>query len=1047
MMSELKMVTPLLDHMAVEKELSGHNGRTCYTLRNTTGERFILKRISVPASDSQVRALILSGAYPDEAAVHAYYGRVAADIRTELEAGKKLAASGCFAGAVAYQIEPKETGVGYDIYILYPLYIPLNDFYERNAMTNLRAVNLGIDICDAISACREAGYLFGNIKPENIYFMTTGKFLLGDLGLVSLQELKYSCLPEEYIGAYSAPELADISTSPNTTIDLYALGMVLYRIYNGNHGPFEDENTGEAMADKLRTTGKPLPTPIYADYELAGIILKACAFKQSDRYQTPEELKQALVLYMQRNEVSDTLIVPPIVAEVAPITEDAAEEVEEEEAPIRMTDAEKLDEDFRRSFAPDLSGAGTEADIDPTIVVAPVPGAQKKEAKPAAQEPAKKAETPPVKETPSSAEEAKPAAEEPKPEPAPKEAIPFEEAAEAPAKTGKPSASRSAPQKSAASPRTYAAPEDDPDQMDLDELLASINRCVGEVPAPIPAEETEYPMTLHIEESPTRTHDYVDPAVAPEEEPEEAPPKRGKAVKISIILVLLLAIGAVAYYLLTWYFVDVTKLNLLSCTTEQIVVELESEDSIDRFSLLCTDNYGTAYPCTANGNLFTFTGLRENTTYTVTVSAASHHKLTSASTYALTLTTPESTEITSFTAARGDADGEVLLSFTQEGPAPTHWRLSYNDGSGKSETFDFEGNSYLVTGLQQYKRYTFTLENTESVYLSGQTTVEYELLPIVEVKNLNVSEISGNTVTVVWESGKNRPDEWTLTCEAQGLETITATTSETSHIFTLPDLARDYTISVSAGGMDTPESLLLPATPIIIESIEAQPNEDGTVTVTWETPVGAPEGGWYISYNTVGSYHSDYMYSAESGAVSGNSVVLSGLIPNAEYEVSLALTASDVSQPVFGMTKTTFRTAEAGAFDEFGVSPTPPLSAASGYISLWLLPEKENWSFNDLRNHKTAFSAEEKIAVCIEINAVNASTDDVSLLYVLRDGEGRVVNDVSKTLPWNDIWYSRRHAGEIPLPAKSGEASDAGSYTLEIYVNGKLLASTGFTIA
>ena len=58
-----------------------------------------------------------------------------------------------------------------------------------------------------------------------------------------------------------------------------------------------------------------------------------------------------------------------------------------------------------------------------------------------------------------------------------------------------------------------------------------------------------------------------------------------------------------------------------------------------------------------------------------------------------------------------------------------------------------------------------------------------------------------------------------------------------------------------------------------------------------------------------------------------------------------------------------------------------------------------------------------------------------------------MLNDVSKTLPWNDMWYSRRHAGAIPLPASSGEASVAGNYTLEIYVNGKLLASSGFTIA
>ena len=73
------------------------------------------------------------------------------------------------------------------------------------------------------------------------------------------------------------------------------------------------------MADKLRKTGKPMPTPIYADYELAGIIQKACSFKIDDRYQTPEELKQALTLYMQRNELADSLVIPPIVASDEPI--------------------------------------------------------------------------------------------------------------------------------------------------------------------------------------------------------------------------------------------------------------------------------------------------------------------------------------------------------------------------------------------------------------------------------------------------------------------------------------------------------------------------------------------------------------------------------------------------------------------------------------------------------------------------------------------------------------------------------------------------------
>ena len=99
-MSELKLVSPLLDQMSVEEEIAGHNGCTCYALRHVqSGERFVVKRISVPASDLQVRALILSGAYPDDAAVHAYCGSVAEDIKNELDTGMRLAENGYFAGA------------------------------------------------------------------------------------------------------------------------------------------------------------------------------------------------------------------------------------------------------------------------------------------------------------------------------------------------------------------------------------------------------------------------------------------------------------------------------------------------------------------------------------------------------------------------------------------------------------------------------------------------------------------------------------------------------------------------------------------------------------------------------------------------------------------------------------------------------------------------------------------------------------------------------------------------------------------------------------
>lgn len=1024
-MSDLKMISPLLDSMTVENETTGHNGRTCYTVRNvTTGERFILKRMSVPASDNQVNALILSGAYADEAAVNEYYSRVVEDIKAELAVGKKLAASGSFSGAVDYQVERKESGVGFDIYILYPLFIPLNDLIAKGAMTNLRAVNLGLDMCDAISACREAGYLFGNIKPENIYFMQSGKFLLGDLGLVTLQDLKYACLPEEYIGKYSAPELSDITASPNTTVDLYSLGMILFRIYNGNHGPFEDEETSENMADKLRLTGKQMPTPIYADYELASIILRACAFKPEDRFQTPEEFKQTLMLYMQRNEVSDTLIVPPIVASAEPIPE-MPEEAGTEDEPIRMTDAQTLDEDFRKSFAPDLSGAGTEADIDPEIAVTPV-----------------------VAPIPEPAEPVMEAA-------AVKEAEPVEEAPAV-----RESESEETPDSESVDEKEEAAVNDaediDPAQIDLDELIASVEEVVGTGAAentPVEAAPAENapkktaPLSMHIEESPVAADKYVDAA---HDEP-EAPPKKkvGPIIgKIIAIVLLLAAIGAAVYFLATWYFVDVQEIRVESCSIEEAVISLTTDEDLNRFIVSCSDNYGSSCPVTLVDGKYVINGLQPKTGYTVTVSAASYHALTSASTFTLNFTTPEATNITEFTAVRGEEDGQALLSFAFEGPQPDAWTVSYTNAAGDdTQELTFTETTCTVSNLKLDDSYTFTLSASEGIFLTGELTAQYEVVPIVEASNLNVSEITDGRITVTWTPGENLPEEWTVTCEAEGMDTLTETTKQTACSFALSSFDKDYTITLSAHGMVEPVVLVLSPNPIVVNNLRAASNEDGSVTITWETPVAVPEGGWYITYNTTGSCHDPYIPNMDDANNEENAITISNLIPNAQYDVTLSMISDNTDQKIYGITTLNFTTDKAGALEGFGLDPEAPLTAENEGIALYTLPEEEDWDYSDLDDAKDSFAPNEKIAVCIDVDSVSMRNDDVILTYVIRNAEGNVVNDVSKTLEWSDMWYKHRHASAIPLPGGNNKESAAGAYTLEVYVSGKLLASIAFTIS
>ncbi len=1145
-MSDFRMVSPLLDGYTLEKAVMTQRDRTWYSVRHDdSGETFVLKHISLPASDAQIRALILSGIYKNENDVLAYYTGVVADIRRELDMGKKLAETGCFAGAVDYQIVQKKDSIGYDIYILQELQVPLNELIARNGMTHLRAVNLGIDICDAIIACRNAGYLFANLKPENIFLVPSGKFLLGDLGLISTTDLEYAGIPEAYIDSFSAPELFDIANAPNPTIDLYSLGMVLYRIYNGNHGPFEDENTNSAMADKLRLSGKPLPTPIYADYELAAIITKACAYRIGSRYATPEKLKDALIQYLQRNQIPDSLIVPPLVVDPEPVVEEETDFTQEE--PLRMVDAEDLDAAFKASFAPSSENAGTDT-VDLSLAAAPE--------EPAHTEPPLSASTPLASiedetlpeltvrlplDTETSSEATEPVSD-PQPQ-IPQEPVPsMPEAepqapvappAESPAPTPDPVATEATapeddtPETDPLTANTVSGPKmptgnlkmkhkgkrsrrrqnlvvevpsdpmDNPDEDpadtpfvtveapespvadedalisreetspapiaeeptapaavkaeedDIDALIASVNEVVGAANPDAPSDADSKDgsaLTMHV--APIEPEDYQDEQEGlREDSPEqyEGEKKKSKWLPLTIITILTVALIGVICFLLNNYYVNITSLELVDHSTEDLTVELVTPDAQECFIVTCTDNYGNSYPREINGSQYTFNGLRENTAYTVTVIASEYHRLRSGKSYTMTVKTPGTTKITEFTARRGTEAGDVVLNLSSEGPTPEEWQYTYTDDNGVvSGPFPFTNETALVTDLREGVTYTFTVQAPHDLYLSGNTTVEYTLLPIVTIHSLHITDISGNSVSIAWDYKDNAPQEWLVTCETEGFSRSVTTADLKTTFADLPDFTRDYTFSVSAPGADEPATVTLPANPIILEDLQAEVGEDGTVTVSWSTPAGSPEHGWHLTYNTVGSFHVPYFVRD----ITGNSVVLEDLIPNAEYTIGLYLTSEDASCALFGETTTTLTTPEAEAFTGYDINPTPVYGKESSNVSLWLCPDIEDWAYTDLENLRHSFTKDERIAVCIQVESISASQDTVELTYVIRDENGHVVVDETQEFTWDSLWFERRHANEIPLPKKESEsASTPGSYTLEIYINGKLLIQRDFTIA
>ena len=300
-MSDPKLISPLLDGFAMGTPISDHNGiRCCPAIRENSDKKYIVKIVSIPATQAQMDALLLAGAYRDPADAMEYYRQTGEELMKEAELLKSLSKLDGFVGYENWQMEPiMKQRLGYEVYLVSAYRRSLDKYVRRNPVTHLEAMNMALDLCAALATCRQAGALYVDLKPTNVFISDKKQFRIGDLGFIRMDALSYTALPDKYRSAYTPPELEDPMASVNLTVDTYALGMILYQLYNEGHLPPRTLPEGEA-----------LPSPVNADYELAAIILKAIDFDPAKRWQDPKELAKALVSYRQKNVVNDVPIVP-----------------------------------------------------------------------------------------------------------------------------------------------------------------------------------------------------------------------------------------------------------------------------------------------------------------------------------------------------------------------------------------------------------------------------------------------------------------------------------------------------------------------------------------------------------------------------------------------------------------------------------------------------------------------------------------------------------------------------------------------------------------
>jgi len=297
----------VFDNWKIKRKIGeGSFGQVFEIQRQDFGETYhaALKVITVPQSEVEFQSALEEGMTQRQA--EQYFYSIVEDIVREFAIMSRLKGTANVVSYEDHRVVRKDSGVGWDILIRMELLHPLLPYAYQHPLSRRNIIQLGIDMCKALELCQKYNIIHRDIKPENIFVNDNGDFKLGDFGIARTIEKTMSGLSKKGTYSYMAPEVyrgADYGFG----VDIYSLGIVLYRLLNKNRVPFLPPapepitfNSRELALAK-RMGGEQIPKPFYAEGRLAEIVLKASAYDPKDRYSSPAQMRQELeaILYDQ----------------------------------------------------------------------------------------------------------------------------------------------------------------------------------------------------------------------------------------------------------------------------------------------------------------------------------------------------------------------------------------------------------------------------------------------------------------------------------------------------------------------------------------------------------------------------------------------------------------------------------------------------------------------------------------------------------------------------------------------------------------------------
>ena len=1023
-MSEPRLVSPMLDNFAMGGPISDHDGvRCCPAMRENSNEKYIVKIISVPASQTKLDALLLTGAYSDRNSALAYFHEQANGIVDEKKILDKLAQ---LEGFVAYedcQVVPMDDGTGYDVYLLGKYRKTLARKSLQTPLTQLDAVNLGIDLCAALAICRRSGYMYVDLKPSNIYITGDTEYRIGDLGFVRLNSLKYESLPDKYRSCYTAPEVADAFASLSDKLDIYAAGMVLYQVYNEGVLPFEGATAPATEFDP----------PCCADEEMTQIILKACHPDPSQRWSDPVEMGQAIVSYMQKNGVNDTpLVAESFAADTQEFGESAdADELEPVCAVEEADEAEKSEE----TPVNDIEDKSPEAEAE---VLVSEDSNTEDPAPIVVSEPEDEAE--PIISTPDVQQEE------------PQDTVPDTVDEE---KTAESVEDEAYDNLSFLDDEGFAI---DPDTLDYNEVSADVSDILSQIddltahpvpdpviapdpieiklPEPVPAEPQDSEAAEVSENEDTveeETEEDTDEVTVeetediPEEEKPYIPKKKRTGLVLIIVFLVLAALGVGGYFFYTEYYLQPIHSLTLTGSEDSLEVALTADLDEAYLSVACADSHGNKISAPVVGGIAVFDGLSPDTAYTITVEVDGFHELTGVTTKVYS--TPIQTKIAQMNIVTGSESGSVILSFAVEGPDSSQWNVIYNAEDEAERITAFPSHMVTLTGLTVGKEYTFRIEPVDDIYLSGESEATYLVKNLICCENLRVVSCKDGVLTVEWDTPDGETvEEWSVRCYNEAGYDETLTTAENTVTFQNIDDTIANTVEVIANDMSVNQRILVNENSVTVSDFSIDNTADpAMLALTWSANREIPANGWTLRYSING------INAAEAMVVEENAASVP-VVPNGNYEFTILDGAGNA---VLGG-PFTYSSGAAPSFEAYSVAKSD-LTAR-----LCKTPAASGWTYKDLKDedYVNIFTVGEKISMVLALSGkTKSSSDQITIGFVITDDNDNLVNFSHSSETWKSMWNENYCELDIP-----GIPANAGIYTVTVYFNGAEAGSQKFEI-